>query len=172
MKRFLPAWMQTPLAQWLLGALLISSLCLSVARLPAQESSSTPAAGSKAALATDSAASPSGEGSGDVFGASECHPPSTQEWVFIGLGTLVVFIVSFLLLVRLIQRYYIRRDKNATFGRHLGITVTFFVSSLGMSGVAYLVTGCLHRQFWVWLCFPLALGAIYLIYTLAVHRNE
>lgn len=109
---------------------------------------------------------------GDIFGDDECHPPSTQEWLFITLGTLVVFAISFLLLVRLIQRHYIRQDRNATLGRHLGISLTFLVSSLGMTGVAYLVTGCLHRQFLVWLCFPLALWLIHLIYTLAVMRND
>jgi hypothetical protein len=102
----------------------------------------------------------------------ECHPPSTQEWVLIGVGTLVIFVVCFFLLVRLVQRAFIHRDMNATLGRHVGILITFLVGSLGMIALAYLITGCLHRQFWLWLCFPLALFTIHLLYTLIVVRNE
>jgi hypothetical protein len=102
----------------------------------------------------------------------ECHPPSTQEWVLIGVGTLVIFVVCFFLLVRLVQRAFIHRDKNATLGRHFGISITFLVGSLGMTALAYLITGCLHRQFVLWLCFPLALWAIHGLYTLIVVRNE
>jgi hypothetical protein len=156
----------------LLGVLFLLSLGFFPQRLPAQqEPSAAPSAESSAAPGTVPAGT-ANQGLGDAFGDTECHPPSTQEWVFIALGTLVVFVVCFLLLVRLIQRHYIRQDRNATLGRHLGISLTFLVSSLGMAGVAYLVTGCLHRQFLVWLCFPLALWLIHLIYTLAVVRNE
>jgi hypothetical protein len=159
--------------RWLLGVLLLLSLALFPQRLPAQqEPSVAPAVESSVAPGTDVPAGTADQGLSDVFGDNTCHPPSTQEWVFIALGTLVVFVVCFLLLVRLVQRYFIRQDKNATFGRHVGISLTFWVSSIGMAGVAYLVTGCLHRQFLVWLCFPLALWLIHLIYTLAVVRNE
>jgi hypothetical protein len=102
----------------------------------------------------------------------ECHPPTTREWVMIGVGTLVIFVVCFFLLVRLVQRAFIHRDKNATLGRHFGISITFLVGSLGMTALAYLITGCLHRQFVLWLCFPLALWAIHGLYTLIVVRNE
>ena len=102
----------------------------------------------------------------------ECQPPSTQQWVMIGVGTLAIFVVCFFLLVRLVQRAFIHRDKNATLGRHFGISITFLVGSLGMTALAYLITGCLHRQFVLWLCFPLALWAIHGLYTLIVVRNE
>jgi hypothetical protein len=105
-------------------------------------------------------------------GTEECHAPTTQEKVIIGVGTLAFALFCFFLLVRLVQRHYIRRDRNATLGRHLGISLAFLVSSLGMVGLAYLVTGCLHRQFLFWLCFALALWLIHLIYTLVVGRNE
>jgi len=122
---------------------------------------------------TGAAATPERDTQGtDTSGADECHPPTTQEKVIIAVGTLAIAIFCFFLLVRLVQRHYIRRDRNATLGRHLGISLAFLVSSLGMVGLAYLVTGCLHRQFLFWLCFPLALWLIHLIYTLAVGRNE
>lgn len=159
-------------ARWLPGILLLLCFGLFQQRLLAQQEPLTTAAAEPSASAGKAiSASADDQGLGDIFGDDECHPPSTQEWVFIALGTLIVLVVSFLLLVRLVQRHYIRQDRNATFGRHLGISLTFLVSSLGMVGVAYLVTGCLHRQFLVWLCFPLALWLIHLIYTLAVVRE-
>jgi hypothetical protein len=103
---------------------------------------------------------------------STCLSPSTQQWVIIGVGTLAIFIFCFFLLVRLVQRSFIRRDRNASLGRHVGISLTFLVSSLGMTALAYLITGCLNHQFVLWLCFPLALWVIHGIYTLIVVRGE
>jgi hypothetical protein len=160
-------------ARWLLGVLLLVSLALFPQRLPAQqEPSASPSVESSAAPGTVVPAGGANQGLDDVLGDTECHPPSTQEWVFIALGTLGIFILSFLGLVRLVQRYYIRRDRNATYGRHVGISLTFFVSAIGMVPLAYLVTHCLHRQFMVWAIFPLVLWLIHLIYTLAVLRHE
>jgi hypothetical protein len=102
----------------------------------------------------------------------QCLSPSTQQWVIIAVGTLAIFVLCFFLLVRLVQRAFIHRDKNASLGRHCGISLTFLVSSLGMVGLAYLVTGCLNHQFLIWLCFPLALWLIHGIYTLIVVRSE
>jgi hypothetical protein len=159
--------------RWLFGVLLLLSLGLLPQPLPAQqEPSVAPAVESSVATKTDVPAGATDQGLGDVFGDNTCHPPSTQEWVFIALGTLGIFILSFLGLVRPVQRYYIRRDRNATYGRHVGISWTFFVSAIGMVPLAYLVTHCLHRQFLVWTIFPLALWLIHLIYTLAVLRHE
>jgi len=90
----------------------------------------------------------------------------------IGVGTLAIFVFCFFLVVRVVQRSFIHRDRSATLGRHFGILLTFLLSSLGMIGLAYLVTGCLHRQFLVWLFFPLTLLVIYGIYTLVIVRSE
>src|SRR5947209_3007682 len=105
----------------------------------------------------------------DLSGTTnECPSPYTQQWVLIAAGTLVIFIFCFFLLVRLVQRAFIRREKNASLGRHFGISLTFLVSSLGMAGLAYLIMGCLNHQFLLWLCFPLALWVIHGAYTLIV----
>jgi len=144
---------------------LVAALALPV-RLHAQASTtdltmeSTPAEGSDVTLQEEGTL------------AEECHPPSTQEWVMIGVGTLAIFVVCFFLLVRVVQRAFIHRDKNATLGRHFGISLTILVGSLGMVALTYLITGCLHRQFVLWLCFPLALWVIHGLYVLIAVRNE
>ena len=101
-----------------------------------------------------------------------CQPPSTHQWVLIVAGTVVLAVLSFFLLVRVTQGYFIHRDWNSTLGRHSGISLTLLFSSLGMLALAYLITGCLHRRFLVWLLFPLALWAIHGLHTLVVVRNE
>ncbi|HYN20587.1 MAG TPA: hypothetical protein VE078_06480 [Thermoanaerobaculia bacterium] len=102
----------------------------------------------------------------------ECLPPSTQEWVLIAAGTVAIFLVCFFLLVRVVQRYFIRRDWSATYGRHWGISLVLLLSSLGMLPLAYLITGCVHPRFWVWILFPLALWVLHGLYILVVVRSE
>ncbi|MDP9119997.1 MAG: hypothetical protein M3O15_01295 [Acidobacteriota bacterium] len=157
-----------------LPALLL--LWLAAAALPARE---TPTPRADSTLPTAPAAREVAAQQSDVRhteelseGHGECHPPSTQEWVLIGAGSLVIFVFCFFLLVRLVQRSFIRRDRNATLGRHFGISLTFLVSSLGMTVLAYLITGCLHHQLVVWLFFPLALWVLHGLYTLIVVRSE
>lgn len=101
-----------------------------------------------------------------------CQPPSTQQWLLIGAGTVVIFLICFWLLVRVVQRYYINQDWSATLGRHSGISMTLLLGSGGMALLSYLITGCVHRRFLLWLLFPLALWVIHGFYTLVVVRGK
>jgi hypothetical protein len=158
----------TPLRMALAAVVLVF---LAASALPAQPSSNAPQTPAGAAEATTPQSDV--QQTDDLSGAAnECPSPSTQQWVLIAVGTLAIFIFCFFLLVRLVQRWFIRRDKNASLGRHSGISLTFFLSSLGMVGLAYLIIGCLNRQFLLWLCFPLALWVIHGAYTLVVARSE
>ncbi len=107
-----------------------------------------------------------------ICAADECCPPSTQEKVMIGLGTVVLFLLSFLLLRKLVERRYINTDRNALLGRHLGLSGTIFLTALGAAGLVYAITGCVHREAWVWLGIATALWVIHLIYTLIIVRSE
>jgi hypothetical protein len=101
-----------------------------------------------------------------------CPPPSTQEKIMIGVGALALAVVCFFLLVRLMERYYIQRDRSATMGRHLGFSLTIFLSALGLLALVYLITGCLHPEFLLWLVFCGALWFIHLVYTLIAVRGN
>jgi hypothetical protein len=101
-----------------------------------------------------------------------CQPPSTQQWLLIGAGTIVIFVGCFLLLVRVVQRRFINQDWSATLGRHSGISLTLLLGSGGMVLLTYLITGCLHRRFLLWLLFPLALWLIHGFYILVVVRGK
>ena len=89
----------------------------------------------------------------------------------IGVGTLALVVVCYFLLVRLMERRYILQDRNAKLGRHLGFSLTIFMSSLGFVALVYLVTGCLHSKFLLWLGFAAALWIVHGIYTLVAVRN-
>ena len=150
------------------AALLLFLVAAWTAPLPvrAQE----PDAGSETA-----AVQPDDTASEDEFATepeAECLPPSTQEWVLIAAGTVAIFVVCFFLLVRVVQRYFIGRDWSATLGRHWGISLTLLVSSLGMLALSYLITGCLHPRFLVWLLFPLALWLLHGFYILVGVRGK
>jgi len=100
-----------------------------------------------------------------------CPPPSTQEQIMIGVGALALVVICYFLLVRLMERRYILQDRSALVGRHLGFSLTIFMTSLGFVALVYLVTGCLHPKFLLWLGFAAALWIVHGIYTLIVVRN-
>jgi hypothetical protein len=101
-----------------------------------------------------------------------CPPPSIQEKIMIGVGTLALAVVCFFLLVRLMERRYIQKDRSATLGRHLGFSLTLVLSALGLLALVYLITGCLHSEFLLWLAFCGALWLIHGVYTLIVVRGD
>jgi thiol:disulfide interchange protein len=137
---------------------------------PSAAAAAPPADTAKPAAPADAESAETTRYGVEIHGA--CEPPTAQEWVLIGTGTLVIFAVCFLLLVRVVQRSFINHDRNATTGRHAGISLTLLVGSFGMLALAYLITGCVHSQFLFWLCFPLALWAIHGLYTLIALRSE
>jgi hypothetical protein len=119
------------------------------------------------------------EGSTDPFSEltvpgeeGTCPSPSTQEKILIGVGSLVLAVILFLLLVRLMERNYIQKDKSATLGRHLGFSLTLVLSAAGLLALVYLVTSCVHPEFFLWLGFCGAVWLIHLIYTLIAVRGN
>lgn len=104
--------------------------------------------------------------------AGDCPPPSTQQQILIGVGTLVFGVVAFLLAVQLIQRRYIQLDRNATLGRHLGYSLTVVLTSAFGFLLAYFLTECWHPKYWYWLAFVVVLWLLHLLYTLLVVRRS
>ncbi len=105
------------------------------------------------------------------FEEGDCPPPSTQEQIMIGVGTLALVVVCYFLLVRLMERRFILQDRSALMGRHLGFSLTIFMTSLGFVALVYLITGCVHSKFFLWLGFAAALWVVHGIYTLIMVRS-
>ena len=108
---------------------------------------------------------------GAICGPGECCPPTTAKLVFIGTGSVAIALISFLLIVRLVERSFINRDQSALVGRHAGISLSLLISSVGFAVTAYLVTGCWPPQFFIGLGFVAGLWAIHGLYTLIAVRK-
>lgn len=100
-----------------------------------------------------------------------CCPPTTTEKIIMGVSTAVLFLVLFFLMVRLMERVFIRRESSPLLGRHLGISVALFLGGAGMMGIFFLTTGCFWFSYWYFLGFVGAVWLIHLIYTLLAVRR-
>jgi hypothetical protein len=108
---------------------------------------------------------------GAICGVDECCPPTTAKLVFIGVGTVAIALVSFLLIVRLVERSFINRDASAVMGRHTGISLSLLITAVGFAVTAYLVTGCWPMRFWIGLGFVGGVWALHGLYTLIAVRK-
>jgi hypothetical protein len=168
---------RSPICRWfrISALLLFCSGWLTPASLLAQQPGGTPPqVSSPPQESTPTQGKDNDPFSGLVVPGAEgaCPSPSTKEKILIGVGTLALAVVLFLLLVRLMERRNIQRDRSATMGRHVGFSLTIFLSAAGLAAIVYLVTGCVHREFILWLGFCLAVWIIHGIYTFIVVRGD
>lgn len=101
-----------------------------------------------------------------------CCPPTTGQKVLIGVGDLAILLVTFFLFVGLMERRFINTDRSSQLGRHLGMSLSLFLTAIGVGALAYLVTGCWPPEFTLWVLFAGAIWAIHGIYTLIVVRGS
>ncbi len=104
--------------------------------------------------------------------AGTCCPPTVAQKAFIGVGGLALALVLFFLLTRSVQSYYIRRDRPLLHGRHAGLSLSLFVTSLGLAALVYLITGCWPPESTVWVGFVGGVWLVHGIYALAVVRDK
>lgn len=101
-----------------------------------------------------------------------CCPPTAAQKVFIGVGDLAILLVTFFLFVGLMERRFINTDRSAQLGRHLGMSLSLFLTAVGVGALAYLVTGCWPPEFTLWVAFAGVVWALHGIYTLIVVRGN
>lgn len=101
----------------------------------------------------------------------ECCPPTMAKKITIGVATLVILVGTFFFFTMLMQRRFIRQRRNATLGKHLGISLSLFITSLGLGALVYLITSCWPPEFWVWIGFVGGVWLLHLIYTMAAVRD-
>lgn len=102
----------------------------------------------------------------------ECCPPTTAQKVFIGVGDIAMLLLTLFLFVGLMERRFINTDRSAQYGRHLGISLSLFLTAIGVGALAYLVTGCWPAQFTLWVVFAGVVWLIHGIYTLIAVRGN
>lgn len=96
----------------------------------------------------------------------ECCPPNTAQQVFIGVGTLVVAVIAFLLLPRIVERAAINKGRSPLSARHAGISLALLLTTLGLLGIVYAVTGCLATNMLIAVAVVGAIWALHGIYAL------
>lgn len=101
-----------------------------------------------------------------------CCPPTTAQKVFIGLGDVAILLLTLFLFVGLMERRFINTDRSAQFGRHLGISLSLFLTAVGVGALAYLVTGCWPAEFTLWVVFAGVVWVIHGLYTLVAVRGN
>ena len=106
-----------------------------------------------------------------ICGPTDCCPPSTQQKVMVGVGTLFLAVVFLFLFVALAEKRFILQDRDPQLGRHSGISLAIVLSSGALAALTKLVSGCFHSETIVWLIFIGVVWAIHGLYTLIVVRS-
>ena len=107
-----------------------------------------------------------------ICGPDDCCPPSTQQKVMVGVGTLFLGVVFFFLFVTLAEKRFILQDRDPQMGRHSGISMAILLCSGALAALTKLVTGCFHSETIVWLIFIGVVWALHGLYTLIVVRSQ
>lgn len=112
----------------------------------------------------------------DAFGTAcdggGCCPPTTAQKLMIGVGDLAILGITFFLFVGLMERRFINTDRSPLLGRHLGMSLSFFLTAIGVGALAYLITGCWPPELTIWVIFAGVIWALHGIYTLIVVRGN
>ena len=100
----------------------------------------------------------------------DCCPPNQARQLFIGVGSLALTVVLFLLLPRIIERNAINKGRSPLSARHTGISLALFLASVGMVGIVFAVTGCIAVQMFIWIGVAFAIWLVHGIYALIAVR--
>ncbi len=101
----------------------------------------------------------------------ECCPPNTTKKIAMGAASVVAFLILFFLLVRLMERAFIKQERSPLLGRHAGISMALFLGGGAVCGIFFAVTECWYPTYTYWAVF---LGVVWLlhgIYTLIAVRK-
>lgn len=101
----------------------------------------------------------------------QCCPPNMTKKIIMGVGSIASFLILFFLMVRLVERAFIRQEKSPLLGRHLGISLALFLGGAAVCGVFFGVTGCWASSYTYWAAFLGIVWLLHLIYTLVAVRK-
>ena len=109
----------------------------------------------------------------EILGAcpSGCCPSSGDK-VVMGVASGVTFLILFFLMVRLVERVFIRRESSPLLGRHLGISMALFLGGCGMIAIFFLIAGCWHPSYLLWGAFVGTAWLLHLLYTIFAVRRD
>jgi hypothetical protein len=108
----------------------------------------------------------------DTCPVGYCCPPSTSKKLLIGAGSLTSFLVLFFLMVRLMERVFIKSERSPLLGRHLGISLSLFLGGAAVCGIFYGATGCWAPVYSWWAGFLGVVWVLHLAYTVIAVRKS
>jgi hypothetical protein len=95
----------------------------------------------------------------------------TQKLV-IGVGGLALVLILFFLFIRVMTSQAIKQGASVLQARHSGIALSLFLSTAGVAGLFYFVTGCWGPQASITVGFMGAIWLLHTLYTFAVVRKK
>lgn len=101
----------------------------------------------------------------------QCCPPNTTKKIIMGVGSVVSFLILFFLMVRLMERVFIRQERSPLLGRHAGMSLALFLGAGAICGIFFGVTGCWVPIYTYWAIFFGVVWLLHLIYTLVAVRK-
>ena len=144
----LPTWQ----AATVMRSLILLAILLSSVPALAQDAPAPPAPEGQGRVVLSDTVDDVDSGLDDVEGCQpgQCCPPTTSRKLLMGVGSVAAFLVLFFLLVRLMERAFIRSERSPLLGRHVGISLALLLGGGAVCGICVVVTGCwLPAYTWV-----------------------
>lgn len=110
----------------------------------------------------------------DDFGdcaPGQCCPPTMTKKIIMGGASIATFLILFFLLVRLVERAFIRQERSPLLGRHAGISLALFLGAAAVCGIFFGVTGCWVAVYTWWAGFFGVVWLLHFIYMLVAVRK-
>ena len=108
----------------------------------------------------------------DTCPAGKCCPPSTSKKLIMGVASIAAFLILFFLMVRLMERVFIKQERSPLLGRHLGISLALFLGGGAVCGILFAGTGCWALAYSYWAGFLGVVWVLQLAYTLIAIRKS
>jgi len=103
--------------------------------------------------------------------ATNC-PPSTMTKILVAAIGLAILTVCYFLIAPIVERRYIQQDRSATLGRHVGFSVSIFVTVGGILGAYWGLTKCPWDFLWPWALVGVGVWIVHFLYIIVVARND
>ena len=100
-----------------------------------------------------------------------CCPPSTSKKLIMGVASIAAFLILFFLMVRLMERVFIKQERSPLLGRHLGMSLALFLGGGAICGILFAGTGCWALAYSYWAGFLGLVWLLHLVYTLIAVRK-
>lgn len=101
----------------------------------------------------------------------QCCPPNMTKKIIMGVASVASFLILFFLMVRLMERVFIRQEKSPLLGRHLGMSLALFLGGGAVCGIFFAVTECWYPAYSYWAGFLGLVWVLHLLYTLVAVRK-